>query len=121
MKRNRLGIAALMVFVAFFYSCNDIVVTDISNDVLTLLAPQDSAEFATASYTFWWNPVDAADGYQLIVVSPNIAQANHVVVDTTVTKDQFTYTLPAGQYQWCVRGVNSAYQTSYSCRVITIK
>lgn len=121
MKRNRFGVAALIGFVAFLYSCNDIIVKDISGSEVTLLSPQDSAEFTTASYTFWWNPVEAADGYQLIVVSPNLAQANHVALDTTVTKDSFTYPLPVGQYQWCVRAVNSGYQTAYSCRVITIK
>jgi len=121
MKRNNFYRVALLTLAVSFYSCDDIVIKDISDEEVTLLAPQDSAVFETGMYDFWWSPVEGVDGYQLVVASPTLKEANVLALDTTVAKQTFKYALPAGQYQWCVRAVNSGYHTNYSCRTITIK
>ncbi|WP_160143458.1 hypothetical protein [Chryseolinea soli] len=121
MKRSSSLVMLLTVAALAMIACEDVVVKDISDREVVLLSPQDSATFNSASYTFWWNPVESADGYQLLIVSPDLQQPAFVALDTTITKDKFTIDLANGQYQWCVRAVNSSYTTAYTCRVVTIK
>ncbi|MBT1710554.1 hypothetical protein KK062_20080 [Fulvivirgaceae bacterium PWU5] len=101
--------------------CDDILETDLSDDTVTLRLPADGVtQTDSVAVLFWWEELEGASTYELQVVSPDNTNPQSLLIDTLVTKPQFSMTLPAGQYQWCVRGVNSGYKTEFVCRTITI-
>src|SRR5688572_6848136 len=101
--------------------CDDILETDLSEDTITLRLPADGVtQKDSVAVSFWWEELKGASHYELQVVSPDNTNPTSLVLDTLVTKTQFSAKLPAGQYQWCVRGINSGYKTEFICRSITI-
>jgi len=113
-------IIVFIVGMLLFYSCEEIVsVPDISDDLITLIAPADDAVLENAEVTFTWEEIEFSDEYQIQVATPNFAQANQVVVDTILgdslqTFRSFNTTLPSDNYQWRVRGLNDNFQTDYT-------
>lgn len=115
------GIGFLLVAVAtIIVSCDDIFEHNISDDVVTLRTPGDSYTTTAKSITLLWDAVDGASGYQLTVATPDYEHADRIVADTTVTRTQFSVSMEEGKYQWCVRAINSGYETDYSCRALTV-
>jgi hypothetical protein len=101
-------------------SCSDIFETNISNKSVDLVAPSDSAKNKVYATTFWWNQVDGALNYRLQIVSPSFQNISSFILDTTISKTRFTYTLSPGSYQWRVMALNGSSQTSYSTRTLSI-
>lgn len=114
---NRLLIF-FMILLAF--SCDDIFETDISDDMVVLRTPSEGYATSSQSITFWWDSLEGADEYELQVVSPDMATANVLVIDTVIVKTQFAMTLTTGQYEWCVKGMNNGYETALACRSLEI-
>jgi hypothetical protein len=112
----------LMVFFFFLtaFACHDILEEDISQDAIILRTPP--AAFATqeTEIVFWWEFLDGATSYQILITSPDYQNPTTLLLDSTVTKDKLTFTLPVGDYEWCVRGKNSGYETEYACRKLFI-
>ncbi|WP_299676098.1 hypothetical protein [uncultured Dokdonia sp.] len=106
--------------VLLFYSCEDILsVPDISEDLITLIAPTDDAVLENPEVTFTWEEIEFADQYQIQVATPNFAEANQVVLDTILGDSlqsfrSFTTNLISSNYQWRVRGLNDNFQTDYT-------
>ncbi|SKC59291.1 hypothetical protein [Ohtaekwangia koreensis] len=112
-----------ILFICMFFigvSCEDILETNISDDLVVLQLPADGFASSTANVTFWWNELEGASSYELLIVSPDYENPTSLVVDSLLTKNQFTMVLPIGRYQWCVKGVNEAYKTEFNCRSIEI-
>jgi len=110
----------LVLGILLFYSCEEIVsVPDISEELITLIAPTDDAVLESGEVTFSWEEIEFADQYQFQIAEPNFAQANQVVVDTilgdsTQTFRSFRTILPSNNYQWRVRGFNDNFQTDFT-------
>ena len=103
----------LVVFL--FYSCEEIFYQDdISEATIGLLAPTDNTVFDTQHINLNWMPLEGADEFQLQIGMPSFIGANQIVLDTTLTKTSFEIELRPNEYQWRVRGLNSAYNTNYS-------
>ena len=107
----------------FAVSCDDILVHDLSKDTVTLRTPADGYEGTKdQSVIFWWEELEGATKYELVVASPDITNPQLLALDTVVTKIQFSATaIPVGSYQWCVRGINSNYKTDLVCRSFNVK
>lgn len=101
-------------------SCEDILETDISNKQMVLQVPADTASIAEGNITFWWKELKGARSYQLLIVSPDNVNPTKLVLDSTITTNQFSLELSEGKYQWCVKGINDSYQTDLSCRSLEI-
>lgn len=113
---------AIAVILFVLCSCEDVIVKDISGEVVELIAPTDSLNTNVKKFTFWWNGVDGASEYELLIVSPDLDQPVQLELDTVITRDRFLFELPAtGKYEWCVRAANSGYVTDYSCRILVIE
>lgn len=103
------------VLALFCISCEEIlVVEDISQDSVVILAPLEDAELNSSTATFSWNAVEDADEYKLQIASPNFEAATEIVEDTTVTATSFSIALEAGDYQWRIRAENSVYESVYT-------
>lgn len=112
------------LFVLFFItiSCEEIIMEqDISNEKVQLLAPSNNAVLKAGAGSFNWDVVKGADKYRLQLAIPNFAAANQVVVDTLITNTIFIKNLTVNTYQWRVKANNSAYETAYSVRDLTVE
>ena len=109
----------LLVFI--FFSCEEVLMEDdISEETVVLLAPADNAQFFSTSVTLTWEPVQYATKYRLQIAKPNFATATEIVLDTELTSTSFTQQLNIGEYEWRVKAINSAYETSYVARRLTV-
>lgn len=91
-------------------SCDDILEEDITNDMVQVTTPLSNAVIESNVVNFRWNALDGADKYRIQVYGNNQA----MVLDTLVNPSSFTYPMRSGNFQWRIRGENSAYQSSYS-------
>ena len=109
----------LLVFT--FLSCAEVLMEDdISDEIVVLLAPVDNAQFFSTSVTLTWEPVQYATKYRLQIAKPNFATATEIVLDTELTSTSFTQQLNIGDYEWRVKAINSAYETNYVARRLTV-
>lgn len=76
-----------------------------------VLAPPSGLETTRTTLTFVWNPLKGASDYRLIVVLPAFKWIESYLLDTVVETCRFTLDLPEGEYEWTVRGLNSAYES----------
>lgn len=107
-------VVLLFILVFGFIACDDIIeVVDISNETVSIIAPTDKSVVDTTSVIFTWNPVEDAETYQVQVATPTFENAAQIVLDTIVTKTNFTKTMEPKIYEWRMRAKNSNYQTSY--------
>ncbi len=109
----------LLVFA--FLSCEEVLMEDdISEETVVLLAPADNAQFFSTSVTLTWEPVQYATKYRLQIAKPNFATATEIVLDTELTTTTFTQQLNIGAYEWRVKAINSAYETNFVARKLTV-
>jgi len=100
----------LLAIMAVMVSCDDIIEQDITSDIVQPISPVNSDTIESNVVTFQWNSLKDADKYRIQVYAASQA----IVLDSVVSKTNFTHGLSPGHYQWRVRGENSAYESSYS-------
>ena len=99
-----------IISLAIFYSCEDLIEEDISDDMIVTISPQNNAEIESNVVNFRWNLIDGADKYRVQIYSSN----QTMVLDSLVSSESFTFSVNPGSYQWRVRGENFAYETPYT-------
>jgi hypothetical protein len=105
----------LAAFIVFTSCTKEIIVKDIKNKTIVINAPADNFSTTSNALTFWWEPLDGTEKYNLQIVKPNFTTVSQLVVDTEITVTKFKRTLEPGIYQWRLKAINaggsSAYQT----------
>lgn len=115
-------IVILLFLAVGFWGCSEIVqLTDISNETVILLAPTNGASLNITTLGFNWEPIEDAENYQIQIATPNFENALQIVVDSTLTGNNFTATLGYRTYEWRVKAKNSGYQTNYTKQNFTIE
>ncbi|MFS4469620.1 hypothetical protein [Maribacter sp. 2210JD10-5] len=101
-------------------SCEDILeVPDISNETVQLVAPAENSIVVQTDVSFSWTEVYEAKSYHVQVATPNFENASQivmdsiVVVDSTFTSPRITKILTNNDYEWRIKAINSAYETSF--------
>ena len=104
------------------FSCDDIIeVVDISNDTITVLAPQNNVNLIENDITFTWNTIEDANAYRIQIAKPDFETAQQIITDSLVSTNFFNITTStSGSYEWRVRGENSEYATPYSTQKFTL-
>lgn len=92
-------------------SCDDFFEKDISDKIIQVVCPTDSAELSANKISFVWNEEDGVENYHVIIVSPSFNYIQSYVCDTILTDYKFELELPFGDYQWSIQGKNSAYES----------
>ena len=118
--KNKFILFAITLGLFMLNGCEEFIEINLSGKQITILSPADNTETSTFSQTFWWEEVEGAGNYQLQIVKPNFSAIQQLIVDTTVSTTQFTYTLQPGTYQWRIRAKNGSSQTSYFTYNLTI-
>ncbi len=98
----------------------DFISKDIKNQVLTIVAPNDSLKTPSNVITFWWDELDGAEKYNIQIVKPSFNTIQQLLVDSNITTNKFNYTLSPGKYQWRVRATNNNGSTAYITRTLII-
>jgi hypothetical protein len=102
-------------------SCEEILMEkNISDKEVSLIAPVNNAQFYSTSVAFSWESITDATSYRLQIAKPNFTSPTQIVLDTLVTSTSYTKQLTVGEYEWRVKGVNSAYETPYKNRFLTV-
>ena len=116
----RRGLSFLVICITLI-SCEEIVtVENISNDTVQILAPINKAQLINENVSFNWEELSGVDNYQLQIATPNFSAATQIVLDTLLTSRSFVQTLEAKQYEWRIKGVNSAYETAYIINAFSV-
>jgi len=101
----------------YLLSCEEIInEQNITNDTIDLLAPTENVVLKTGTtITFNWEVLNGATEYQLQIATPNFSGAIQIVRDTLLSKNSFVIdSLSVSNYEWRVKGLNSAYETEYT-------
>ena len=108
------------IIVVFFLSCEAILVDDISNDTVVLLAPSQDSEVPNGDIQFNWQLLEEADSYQIQIASPNFQSASQILLDSIVESNSVQKNLQAGTYEWRLKAINEEYETGYSRAGFTV-
>ncbi len=95
--------------------CEEIIYEDdISVNSVLILAPTNGVSLVKGDVTFSWQTVNGATDYELQVATPTFQNASQIVLDTIITDVSFTQLLEANTYEWRIKALNSAYETTYT-------
>ena len=106
--------------------CDELIVKDISNQTIEVLAPSQQVVLTSGAVRFLWEEFEFADHYRLTLVSPAFSNMERTVADTLLEGSGFTLMEPlvSGAYEWRIQAFNAEYQTraqTYAFRVQTTK
>ncbi|MDO3694924.1 hypothetical protein QVZ41_08720 [Wenyingzhuangia sp. chi5] len=96
-------------------------IEDISTKTVTILAPSNETVLDTLPVTFTWQALEGSEQYHLQVATPNFNNAARIVVDTVMSKTNYTQTLSKNSYEWRVQGKNAGYVTDYTTQKFSIE
>jgi hypothetical protein len=100
-----------------FYSCEDFVERDLSDQWVYVSSPSDFSSSDALTQTLNWKEVKGATSYnlQLFKTTDNTyLTVSEFIVDTTVKATHYTCTLKPGFYKWQIYGKNNGSQTGLS-------
>jgi hypothetical protein len=107
-------ITFLLFISSLLYSCKDFIEPSIKDRQVTLNAPANNAQSTNYTVNFWWEEVEDALKYRLLIVTPKFDTVSVLVADTVIKGNKFAISLSPGTYQWRVRAENGSTQTAYS-------
>lgn len=118
---KKFRIFAVLLISFLFISCEEVIFSeDISKDVIVVLAPQDNTVVRTTDVRFSWEALEGATSYKVQVAKPNFEEASQIVLDSITSELSFMSSLNSADYQWRVKGMNNAYETSYTAQSFTV-
>ena len=121
MKKQGLHLVTYLFFCIFLFSCNEILMEDdITSESIKLIAPTDNSDFFSTGISFTWESSNFITNYRLQVARPNFDEPLQIILDTLVSGNVFNYQMNVGEYQWRVRGENSAFFSPYTLRSFKI-
>lgn len=112
MKKSSVFYCATVLILSYFYSCDDILEDDISDNQVITVSPTEGQTISGEFVNFQWQALDGADQYR-VLVSDN-EMNNLTVIDSLVVGQQLGVSIGAGSYNWTIRGENFGYVTGYS-------
>jgi uncharacterized protein YegP (UPF0339 family) len=100
----------LLLLSLSLYSCEDILEEDISNDMVQITYPQNNQDIYSNVVNFQWIDLEGADKYRVQVYNAD----SNMILDSLVSTNHLSYPIAPGDYQWRIRGENSAYNSNYT-------
>lgn len=91
------------------FQCSDVIVPNISEDLVLLRAPQDGSQQIGTSVVLSWEALPDAIDYRVEVAQPSFASLQQLLVDSITTDLSLAVSLSEGAYEWRVTAFNEAY------------
>ncbi len=110
--------------VLLLLACEEIINEEnIENDSVTILAPSANSTLKTnTEISYHWQTISGASDYELQIASPNFQQATKIVLDSVMMGTFFSVdSLKAGNYEWRVRALNSAFASPYTTNSFSVE
>lgn len=120
MKKILKYILLLILPATLLFACEDFIEEDIDSETISLLAPANNLTSIQLTHTFWWDWLDGAESYNMQLVEGSFTSVTKFLLDTTITKNKFQYTLYPGSFQWRVKGMNNGSETYFTTFSLTI-
>ncbi len=102
-----------LIAVITLNSCRDVFEKRLAGDEVTVIIPNDQDTLYSNTVHFKWEELDGADSYRLQIVSPEFSNIQTFNIDSLIEGDEIKIVLAPGQYQFKLRGENSAYESDY--------
>ncbi len=115
------SLVVTLVFLLTFISCDEIFEEDISEDSIVVYSPKDNIVINDTVVTFYWDPMDYADQYNLQVVSPSFDSMKYLAIDSIVEVNSISFSLTDGDYEWRVKAENGYYETDYFYNTFSVE
>lgn len=115
---KKIGVTFLLCLI--LVGCEAVFVANISKSKVYLTAPSNNVQVQSGKVRFTWNTVEDADSYVVQIGKPNFSQTQQLVLDTTISTTRFEKELIAGNYEWRVKAVNSAYETQFQTNTLEV-
>lgn len=112
MKTRNIAVYALIFIL--FQQCDTALERDLRGHKVILLSPVNNVSSTEVHQIFYWETLNGAQKYQLQVVSPKFDSIVTLIADTTLINNRITILMPAGSFQWRVRGINNSTQSDFS-------
>lgn len=112
MKKSSVFYCVTVLIFSCFYSCDDILENDISDNQVLIVSPLEGQTVSGEFVNFQWQTLDGADQYRVLVSDNEIN--NGTVIDSLVVGEQLGVSINAGSYNWTIRGENFGYVTGYT-------
>lgn len=112
----------VMFYVCMLISvgCSEVFEVQLQSIDISLLMPQDNLITPVVSQLFWWEEVKGATQYRIQIVSPSFDSIYSLISDKFIDSNKFEITLNPGKYQWRVKALNSATESDWFVRSLTI-
>lgn len=96
--------------------------SDISNEIVSLLAPSDGFVVNDTNVTFSWEPVSEATSYNLQIARPGFENAEELLVNESfdTSSNQSFILEDNNSYQWRVKALNETSETVYTTRAFSV-
>lgn len=92
--------------------CSDVIVPDISEDLVLLRAPQDGTQLIGNTVNLSWEALPDAIDYRVELATPDFTNIQQLIVDSITTALNLRLSLSPGSYQWRVTAFNEAYASA---------
>ena len=117
---NKFKFFILISSLSMLFSCKDILEENLEDKEVTILSPENGITTSESPINFIWEKVEGADQYKIQIATPSFSNIRQIILDSVISETKFSLALNPGVYEWRVKALNSAYETTYSCRFITI-
>jgi hypothetical protein len=112
-KNYALVVNMLLLSAVGVGGCKEVFERSLDNVTVTLIAPGNHVISDSAVQAFYWQPVDSAIQYELVIVTPRFDSVVSLMTDTTISTNQIILRLDSAQYQWRVRAFNTVSTTQF--------
>lgn len=109
MRKTSILYLTFALIISFFTGCTDLFIMDISSDRVETITPQEGIIFKSGEITFAWKTLEGTEKYHIVVASPSFDRIERYVYDEIIDGCVCYLSLPTGDYQWHVEGINYAY------------
>lgn len=114
-------ILPIFTFICFLFGCEEVFFEEnISEESISIFAPQDGVSTDNNSVTFTWSTVENAESYEVQIVQPDFQNTVTIIETTNVETNEHTTDLEIGEYAWRVKAINSNSETMYTTASLTI-
>jgi len=97
------------------------ILKNISAECVAITSPKDSLQTESEEIIFMWDKLEGATSYNIQIVQPSFAEAEKVLVDTTIVNNRFSHELAIGKYQWRIKALNAKTESKSIVRTLERK
>lgn len=106
--------------ILLFDGCSDLFEKDLSDNQLLIHTPADLAVIHSGTVEFWWDEMEGATYYKLILVEGTIKSPSSLIIDTNVQGNVFSLYLGSGEYEWTLQAMNESSESHATKRVLSV-